>query len=117
MQSTIWSVLMLIAVVGSIPLALWTLKRLQLVRPSGQRQLGMLSQMSVGHRERVAIVQIRDRQIVIGITAHQVTLLVELDPECVDLTEKPLEDPKPRSMGAAFAQALANTRAGLSNEK
>jgi flagellar biosynthetic protein FliO len=113
MQSTIWSALMLVAVVCSIPLALWVLKRLQLVRVNGDRQIDILHQVSVGARERIAIVQVRDRHIVVGITPQQISLLIELDLESMNFSGNSPATERPRSMGAAFAEALANTRSGF----
>lgn len=115
MQSSVWSLLMLAAVVASIPVALWTLKRLQLIKGGSQKQLNVMCQLSVGARERIAIIQVHDRQILIGITPQQINLLIEIEPDAKTLTETD-EVPNSASRGLAFAQALANTRAGLRND-
>lgn len=106
---------MLAAVVASIPIALWALNRLQVIKSGGQRQLNLVYQLSVGTRERIAVVQVQDRQILIGITPHQISLLIELNPNASEPPDT--EDTAGVARrGLAFAEALANTRSGLRNE-
>jgi flagellar protein FliO/FliZ len=79
MTSLAWSVLMLLVVVAAIPATLWLVKRLQNLHPAGApRAIEVLTQLSVGPRERVTAVRVGQRVLVLGVTAHQVTLLAEL---------------------------------------
>jgi flagellar protein FliO/FliZ len=78
MASTAWSVLMLVLVLALIPLVLWALKRLQTFRPGGgTRQLEVTAQLALGARERVVLVRVHDRLLVLGVTPQQITLLAE----------------------------------------
>jgi flagellar protein FliO/FliZ len=80
-QSIAWSFLMLLVVLAAIPAALWTLKRLQSFRPRGLAAgpLEIVAQISVGQRERVMLVRVQDRVLVLGATAQQINLLGEAD--------------------------------------
>ena len=80
MQSLAWSFLMLLLVVALIPAALWLVKRVQTLQPAGgARQLELLAQLPVGPRERVLLVRVQERCLVLGATAQQITLLGEAD--------------------------------------
>jgi flagellar protein FliO/FliZ len=82
MASTAWSFLMLLLVLALIPLVLWTLKRLQNFQPPGRgpRPIELAAQLALGARERVVLVRVQDRLLVLGVTPQQVTLLAEGDP-------------------------------------
>jgi flagellar protein FliO/FliZ len=115
MQSPIWSLLVLAAVVASIPLALWVLKRLQVIKAGGQEQINLLHQLSVGTRERIAVIQVQDRQLLIGITPQHISFLIELHPNASAMT--PTDNASNVAQrGLAFSQALARTRSALHNE-
>ena len=78
MQSTTWSLLMLVVVLALIPASLWVMKRLQTLRPGGApRQLEIIDQLPLGPRERVVLVRVQGRVLVLGATAQQITLLGE----------------------------------------
>ena len=80
MASTAWSLLMLLLVLAAIPAVLWTLKRVQTFRvPGTQRQLEVTAQVALGARERVVMVKVDGRTLVLGVTPQQVTLLTETD--------------------------------------
>ncbi|HEY1227967.1 MAG TPA: flagellar biosynthetic protein FliO [Ramlibacter sp.] len=82
MASTAWSLLMLLLVLALIPLVLWTLKRLQNFQPPGRgpRVIELAGQLALGARERVVLVRVQDRLLVLGVTPQQVTLLAEAEP-------------------------------------
>lgn len=82
MASTAWSLLMLLLVLALIPLVLWTLKRLQNFQPpgGGPRALEVAAQLALGARERVVLVRVPGKLLVLGVTAQQVSLLAEADP-------------------------------------
>ena len=72
------SFLMLLLVLALIPAALWGIKRLQAFRPAGAtREMEVKAQLALGARERVVLVRVGDRTLVLGVTAQQVTLLAE----------------------------------------
>lgn len=75
-----WSLLVLVVVAASIPLALQAFKRLQQGGAGGgARLLQVVAQLPLGPRERVVLVRVHDRALVLGVTAQQVTLLSEAD--------------------------------------
>jgi flagellar protein FliO/FliZ len=79
MGSTLYSLLMLGLVLGAIPASLWVLKRLQAIRPAGAvpRAMEVAAQVSLGPRERVVVLRMPGRELVLGVTAQQITLLAE----------------------------------------
>ena len=98
-------------VIALIPAALWVLKRAQALRPARDGALHLVAGLALGPRERVAIVNVGDRSLVIGITAQSITHLATLHTQIAapnaDADGKPL---------APFAQLLASRlRKGRSN--
>lgn len=80
MQPLAWSLLSLVLVLALIPIVLWSVKRLQTLRHGGhQPQLQILSQIALGTRERVVMVRVQDRILVLGATAQSITFLTEAD--------------------------------------
>lgn len=79
MASTTWSLLMMFVVLAAIPLVLWALKRLQTIRPAGGGALPMqvAAQLALGPRERVVMLRVGDRQLLLGVTPQQITLLAD----------------------------------------
>lgn len=76
MQSPLMSLLMTVTVIALIPLALWSWKRLQAGRGGGAtRQMEIVAQLALGPRERVVLLRVQGQVLVLGATAHQVTLL------------------------------------------
>ncbi|MGE4243981.1 flagellar biosynthetic protein FliO [Ramlibacter sp.] len=72
------SFLMLLLVVALIPAVLWAVKRLQNFRPGGaMRPIEIAGQVALGTRERVVMVRIEGRTLILGVTPQQVTLLGE----------------------------------------
>ena len=90
-------------VIALIPAALWMLKRTQSLRGAHDGALQLVAGLSVGPRERIAVVNVAGRSLVVGITAQSITHLATLD--------EPLAAP-PAGLPAggattAFAQMLA----------
>ena len=80
MASTAGSLLMLLVVLAAIPVVLYTLKRIQTFRPPGSvRALEVTAQVALGARERVVMVRMNDRVLVLGVTPQQITLLAETE--------------------------------------
>jgi flagellar protein FliO/FliZ len=72
-------VLALVAILLLIAGIAWFVKRFMGVGPQGSQHIRTIAVMPVGNRERIAVVQIGTRQIVVGITPNQITNLLELD--------------------------------------
>jgi flagellar protein FliO/FliZ len=67
--------LMLLLVLAMIPVALWLMRRLGLGKPAGMAGLRLVTQLSVGQRERVVIVEAGDRWWLLGVSAAGVNRL------------------------------------------
>jgi flagellar protein FliO/FliZ len=70
--------LSLIAIVALIFAISWALKRLKLARPRGSGDLAVLGELSVGPRERIALIRVGDSQVLVGIGATGLVPLVPL---------------------------------------
>jgi len=69
-------------VLGLFALAIYLLKRTGMVNAGGQRgELQIERMISVGYRNRVAIVRAGERRLLVGITAHSVNRLADLTGE------------------------------------
>lgn len=91
------SLLMTLAVIALIPLALWSFKRLQAGRGGGgARQMEIVAQLALGPRERVVMLRVQDRVLVLGATAQQVTLLGQAD---LSAWAAPQDQPRPGGAG------------------
>lgn len=89
--------LSLIAIVGLIFALSWLLKRMRVSAPSSSGDMAVLDVLSVGPRERIALIRVGDTQVLIGIGAGGI----------VPLT--PLSTPinlNPRARAPAFAEKL-----------
>ncbi|WP_319555120.1 flagellar biosynthetic protein FliO [uncultured Vibrio sp.] len=74
----------LVLVIGVILLLAWLLKRMQGPVFGQQKGLKIVSQLPVGTKERIAVIQVGEEQILIGITSHSIQTLTKL--------EKPLNE-------------------------
>ncbi|MGX9456337.1 flagellar biosynthetic protein FliO [Photobacterium damselae subsp. damselae] len=70
----------LLLVIGLIFLLAWLVKRMQVTGFKGrQQELQIVSQLAVGTKERIALVQVGQEQVLVGITAHNISLLTKLE--------------------------------------
>ncbi|PFG55653.1 flagellar protein FliO/FliZ [Vibrio sp. ES.051] len=69
----------LVLVIGVILLLAWLLKRMQGPTMGQQRGLRIVSQLPVGTKERIAVVQVGEEQFLIGITSQSIQALAKLD--------------------------------------
>jgi flagellar protein FliO/FliZ len=67
------------AVIALIPIALWILKRLQSGSPGSTRSITMMGGLTLGPRERIAIIETQGRRWMIGVTGQSISMLAELD--------------------------------------
>ncbi|WP_223160995.1 flagellar biosynthetic protein FliO [Salinicola aestuarinus] len=75
--------LSLAVVVGIILLCAWLLKRVGPNRRAGSQHLRVVASTPVGQRERVVIVEVEDRWLVLGVGGGQVTRLDSMDPPAI----------------------------------
>ncbi|XPF96166.1 flagellar biosynthetic protein FliO [Colwellia sp. RE-S-Sl-9] len=74
--------LVLLVVIASA----YLLKKFQITAQGNNQGLKVVTSVHLGTKERVVVVQVADKQLVLGVTANQITLLDTLD--------KPLETGK-----------------------
>lgn len=67
------------AVIVLIPAALWVLKRLQIGAQPGGRVVTLIGGLTLGPRERIAVIESQGRRWMIGVTGQSISLLAELD--------------------------------------
>ena len=73
------SLLAFALVIALIPAALWVVKRTQALRPSRDGALQLVAGLALGPRERVAVINVGGRSLVVGVTAQSITHLATLD--------------------------------------
>ncbi len=79
------SLVLVLCLLGGL---LWALKRMQSgVRAGGgQRQLHVIDAVSVGPRQKIALVRVGDRDVLVGVSPTQLTALGSW-PASVDVSE------------------------------
>lgn len=82
------AILGLIAVVSLIFFVAWFVKRFTGLAVSNQQQMRILSAIPVGTRERIALVEVADKQLLVGITQHNINLLHSFDEPVVNKNDK-----------------------------
>jgi flagellar biogenesis protein FliO len=75
--------------------AFYVLRRKRQLTGGGSESVQVLGVTSLGMRERVAVLRVRDRTLLVGVTAAQITLLANLDapsrPAATVTTTAPVE--------------------------
>jgi flagellar protein FliO/FliZ len=70
--------LSLIAIVMLIFAISWALKRFKVALPRGSGDMAVLDQVSIGPRERIALVRVGEAQVLVGISAAGIVALTPL---------------------------------------
>jgi flagellar protein FliO/FliZ len=84
----IQTILALILVLFCIFLVAWLLKNSQRFHGAANGQLKVIASLSLGPRERLAVVQVGQQQLLLGITAQNIQALHELsEPLQMDVSE------------------------------
>lgn len=80
-SSAVWRlVLALLLLVVLIPLVLWGLKKLQgLQHKFVKSDIAVIATQTVGPKERLLLVEVAGKRLLLGATAHQITCLKEFD--------------------------------------
>lgn len=101
-------------VVALIFLMAWVVKRMGGMQLAGSQRLQVLSALSVGTREKVVLIQVENKRLIIGVAQGQVSTLHVLDGEFEKETEAV-------NNGADFKekllQALSKTMKNKTTEK
>lgn len=104
---------MLINIVGALLIILlvimvtaWLVRRCGVVphRLKGQKGLSIVTTLSVGQRERVVLVNAAGEWLLLGVTAHSITLLTTLDK---DTMQQLSSEPSPTLFQNFLTQKLA----------
>lgn len=95
----------LLVVIAIILLCAWLLKRIGPNRRAGTQHLRVVASTPVGQRERVVIVEVEDRWLVLGIGGGQVNKLDTLSAPA-EPTPSPASTPLSGSFASRFGQAL-----------
>jgi flagellar biosynthetic protein FliO len=82
--SIVPSVLALLFVLGSIPVALWVLKQSKglgnkQAKGNSKNHLALVHRLQVGPREQIAVLQVAGKTLLVGITAHTIQTLADLE--------------------------------------
>ena len=77
--------LTLLGIVGLILLMAWFAKRFGRLSSMGGREIKVLSAMPVGNREKIALIDVKGTQILIGVTAHTINKIHTFDAPVVDV--------------------------------
>ncbi|GAB3671542.1 flagellar biosynthetic protein FliO [Salinisphaera aquimarina] len=100
----------LIVVIGIILLCAWLLKRFSGARGHNAETLTVVASRGIGQRERVVVVEIEDKWLVLGVTPHSINTLHTLDAQPAPAAH----DGHPPSFGTAFAHNLKQATARFS---
>jgi len=106
---SLWPALMAFAaVLALIPVALWLLKRLHGGVPGPNRVVTVMGGITLGPRERIAVIEAQGRRWLIGVTGQSISLLAELErTDPTDAARDPVPAPAPGlRAGSPFAQLL-----------
>lgn len=79
--SSIWRLFFALALlIAFIPLVIWGLKRLQgLQHKLSKSEISIVSTQSVGAKERLLLVEVEGKRLLLGATAQSITCLKEFD--------------------------------------
>jgi len=72
-------ILSLLIVLLVIIVSAYILKKFQITAQGGHQALKVVSSVHLGSKERVVVVQVGEKQLVLGVTAHNVNILETLD--------------------------------------
>lgn len=106
-------VLVLLLIVLLLMGLAWGLKRAGVTQGALNGQLAVVGAVSVGQREKVVLIQAGQEQLLVGVTAHEITLLhllsdpIEVDKTNLSKTSSGLTE----SFAQTLSQAMAKRRA------
>lgn len=82
----------LVLVIVIILFLAWVLKKMRLVGVhSNDNRLTIVKQLTLGQRERIALIQVGDEQLLVGITQHNISLLSKLEQSLI-MDDVPAKD-------------------------
>ena len=103
-------ILSLIAVLVAIVVVAWILKKLQ-VGGLAVNGLKVVTSLNLGSKERLVVVQVGEKQLLLGVTGQQINLLDTLDEPIEVKTGVPIE------LSQTFARFSRNSADKANSEK
>ncbi len=97
-ESMMSVILSLFLIVALILVAAWVFKRFGQFQSIPHHELKMLASLSTGQRERIVLLQVGEKQLLVGVTQGSIRTLHEL--------EKPIQTQKPGSENISFIERL-----------
>lgn len=77
-------------VLGIIIALAWGLKKSRLVPQMGRPDFKVLFTLPVGYKEKLMVVQAGEQQLLLGVTAQQISFLTEINPPIAITTPAPV---------------------------
>jgi flagellar protein FliO/FliZ len=77
----------LVVVLAMVFLFAWAMKKFSLVQSHGSGPIKLVSSIAVGQRERIALLQVGDEQVLIGLTPGRIEKLHEMK-RCVQVADR-----------------------------
>lgn len=79
--SSIWRLFLALAfLIALIPLVIWGLKRLQgLQHKLSKSDIQIIASQSIGTKEKLILVEVQGKRLLLGATAHNITCLNEFE--------------------------------------
>ena len=106
-SSLVQALLAFLLIVIAIPVALVTLRRVRLFNPASRQVMRLAGGIALGPRERIAVVEVGGRWLVVGVTGQSINLLTTLDSAPADLAVSRAPRSADRSASSSGAPAGA----------
>ena len=103
----------LLLVLAAIVLVAWLLKRMNVVQQGQGNLLKVLGGTSIGQRERIVLVEVKDTWLVIGVGPGQIRTLHTLQ-KTEDSSQNPL--PSENKFASLLSSVLSHRRQGAENK-
>lgn len=92
---SIGSLLLVLAILLAMVFAArWLMQR----RPQGGRRLRFVEAMALGSRDKILLIEVDGKSLLLGVTAHNIRLLTELDAQ--DLSSSPVSQQETSAVAA-----------------
>lgn len=85
-------ILSLLMVLALIIVSAFVLKRFNIAQ-QGNHQLSVVTSLSLGAKERIVVVKVGEQQLLLGVTAQQVTLLEKFAEPLIEVKSSPTDVP------------------------
>ena len=118
----VWQMtLALLVVLSSIFALAWLAKRLNHVGVRGQKDMQLISAMSLGSKEKIILVEVNGEQVLLGVTHNSINYLRHYDAKTVvenleisesQQNESPQESPLSKMDFSSYLKRILNDKSG-----